>query len=182
MQWAIASRHQKPRRSPQSIRHPKTKQLLWADAICINQKDITEKGQYVKRMGNVFAGARRVLAWLGKDTKGMAQDCFALIRETVKYLDQLYEKHRGSLLDMAQPPASCPISGNQARWDQVRELGDLTWFSRAWIVQGAGLAKDCILVWGKERLEIAELIALAVYNHALLISIDSQAIWASITS
>ncbi|KAJ4294311.1 hypothetical protein N0V90_008001 [Kalmusia sp. IMI 367209] len=39
---------------------------LWADAVCINQEDLEEKGVQVQLMGLIFSGAVKVHAWLGE--------------------------------------------------------------------------------------------------------------------
>ena len=41
--------------------------LLWVDAICINQKDDEERAAQVQRMGLIFSSAQCVLAWLGPE-------------------------------------------------------------------------------------------------------------------
>jgi hypothetical protein len=42
------------------------KPLLWIDAICINQSDVTEKNHQVQQMGEIYSTAALVLMWLGK--------------------------------------------------------------------------------------------------------------------
>lgn len=49
-----------------SFRQPDTERILWADAICINQKDVQEKSQQVAMMARIYQKARRVLIWLGE--------------------------------------------------------------------------------------------------------------------
>jgi hypothetical protein len=40
---------------------------IWVDALCINQKDIAEKNIEVKRMGDIYKQADRVISWLGDE-------------------------------------------------------------------------------------------------------------------
>lgn len=47
------------------IRHPLETVILWVDALCINQRDISEKNYQVRMMGEIFSGAQLVIAWLG---------------------------------------------------------------------------------------------------------------------
>ncbi|KAH8177637.1 heterokaryon incompatibility protein (HET) domain-containing protein [Sarocladium implicatum] len=42
-------------------------QRFWADAVCINQDDLEERISQVEQMSQIYAGADRVLAWLGWD-------------------------------------------------------------------------------------------------------------------
>lgn len=40
---------------------------LWADALCIDQSNLREKASQIFMMGDIFARASRVIAWLGDD-------------------------------------------------------------------------------------------------------------------
>jgi hypothetical protein len=48
---------------------------LWVDSICINQSDNDEKTVQVRRMGDIYSKAKRVIIWLGEeqstDMKGL---------------------------------------------------------------------------------------------------------------
>jgi len=50
------------------LRLPETRRVLWVDAICINQGDVTERSQQVGLMGRIYHGAEQVLIWLGAGT------------------------------------------------------------------------------------------------------------------
>ena len=41
---------------------------LWVDAVCINQRNDTEKSQQVLHMRSIFAKARQTLMWLGEES------------------------------------------------------------------------------------------------------------------
>ncbi|KAE9371116.1 HET-domain-containing protein [Stipitochalara longipes BDJ] len=130
--------------------------FVWADAICINQVDNEEKGHQVKRMRKVYENAIEVLVWLGKDDEGVAEDCFSLIRETNEHLDHQLEIY-GKVIEIPPFIRESPISFDKSRWDRVRKLIDLPWFSRLWVLQEAALAKQCRLLWGENQLSLAEL-------------------------
>ncbi|KAF2651323.1 HET-domain-containing protein, partial [Lophiostoma macrostomum CBS 122681] len=42
--------------------------LLWADAICINQNDLQERGSQVQLMRSIYKSASEVLIWLGPES------------------------------------------------------------------------------------------------------------------
>ena len=48
------------------LRNPATDRVLWIDAICINQKDVTERNSQVTFMGDIYRSADHVLVWLGE--------------------------------------------------------------------------------------------------------------------
>lgn len=50
------------------LRQPRHTRVIWVDAICIDQTGTDEKSVQVLMMGRIYAGARRVVAWLGEET------------------------------------------------------------------------------------------------------------------
>ena len=51
-----------------ALRKEAEPRILWADAICINQKLVTERNMQVQMMRKIFQSARLVLVWLGDET------------------------------------------------------------------------------------------------------------------
>jgi hypothetical protein len=43
------------------LRYPMDEKLFWIDALCIDQSDDKEKTEQVRRMGDVYAQAERVI-------------------------------------------------------------------------------------------------------------------------
>ena len=142
------------------IRDRTESRFVWADAVCINQEDDTEKGHQVKRMGKVYENAEEVLVWLGSDGEGIAEDCFNLIRKTNEYLDHQVVFY-GDFRDMPTITKASAISFDKSRWSKVRTLVKMPWFTRLWVVQEAALAKQCTLLWGNNQLSLAELCELS---------------------
>jgi hypothetical protein len=48
-----------------AIRSPLRSQLIWADAVCINQKDVEEKNTQIPLMSDIYSTAADVVVWLG---------------------------------------------------------------------------------------------------------------------
>jgi hypothetical protein len=106
------------------------KELLWADGICINQADTQERGHQVQLMGMIYWQAQRVLIWL----KPCVPDYEPEIMEDVIYF-------AGSLL--------VPDVVYTARdWSALRRIFRSKWFSRVWVVQEFGLAREAIFHYG----------------------------------
>jgi heterokaryon incompatibility protein (HET) len=141
------------------IRQPERARLLWADAICINQDDKLEKGHQVKKMSAIYEAAKQVLVWLGSDTDGIAEDVFALIRETNKVLFDLLCKRIKWELD-----PKFGICVDKSRWSKVFKLLALPWFQRVWVIQESGLGKDCLLMWGLHSMRMADLVELEFWR------------------
>jgi hypothetical protein len=62
------------------IRHPLFYRNIWADAVCINQKDAAKRGHQVQMMGGVYESAEGVLVWSGQDHSLEAQSTFRSFR------------------------------------------------------------------------------------------------------
>ncbi|KAF7186847.1 Heterokaryon incompatibility protein 6, OR allele [Pseudocercospora fuligena] len=45
---------------------------VWMDAVCINQRDVSERSQQVAIMKDVYSRADRVLIWLGEEDESSA--------------------------------------------------------------------------------------------------------------
>ena len=141
---------------------PKTSQRLWADAICINQRNSEEKNHQVECIGQVYANARQVLVWLGADEGGTALDCFNLLKKWNLHLGELLDKYKHTQ-DIPSFEKQHLICDNVGRGSKLRRLMSRPWFSRVWVVQEAGLAKECHLLWGDQSMSFAELIEFACF-------------------
>ena len=49
------------------LRQEENPQVLWVDAICINQANLDEKAAQIPFMSRIYSTAGRVVAWLGED-------------------------------------------------------------------------------------------------------------------
>jgi hypothetical protein len=139
--------------------------LLWADALCINQKDDQEKGHQVKRMGEVYTNAERVLVWLGRDDENVAEDTFALIREANVYFADSFLQADQDLLKMVPFTKPYPICMDKERWSRVAELCLLPWFNRVWTVQEIAVAKEGCLFWGSISIGIADVLETCLWTY-----------------
>lgn len=48
------------------------KNLLWVDAVCVNQRDLDERSIHVRMMKNLYENAEKIFVWLGKLEDGDA--------------------------------------------------------------------------------------------------------------
>ena len=47
------------------IRDEKESQMLWVDAVCIDQNNVPERSQQVRQMPKIFQKASNIVVWLG---------------------------------------------------------------------------------------------------------------------
>ncbi|KAJ4990044.1 het domain protein [Stagonosporopsis vannaccii] len=119
------------------IRHKDKSRNLWADAVCINQKDLKEKGYQVKNMGQIYSKAEGVLIWLGVDSKLKAENTFSF-----------FIVCHSEFATAFYPPLI-----DKSLFNKEMELFlKLPWFDRIWVVQEAILASHAIFLWGSAQL------------------------------
>ncbi|KAF2399295.1 HET-domain-containing protein [Trichodelitschia bisporula] len=128
------------------IRKDGRTELLWADALCINQAHNVEKSKQVKMMGSIYQGADLVIAYIGEKQETDAQ-AFALMslitlrcgNPSIK--DFTVQKFR-SLSQLRLPPLEHPD------WAALFRFLYRPYFFRIWIVQEILLAEWCIVQCG----------------------------------
>ena len=125
--------------------------ILWVDALCINQHDVTERSQQVQVMGDIYKAAERVVVWLRKSGNGSR-----IAMQSIAKLPP------NPLADVA-----LGICRDERLGQPVLNLLRRPWWSRAWIVQEVALAKNVVLVCGGDVLDWAKLAAFveAVFLH-----------------
>jgi hypothetical protein len=135
---------------------------LWADAVCINQEDLQERMSQVELMSSIFAGARRVLSWLGweegKESRRHMQNAIRFIHAFMKDPEaglvdaRVLLLHHDYLADPTEDLAHLSEDdrrrfGEQARnWEAVKFFFEIEYFHRVWIVQELGLAREALLI------------------------------------
>ncbi|KAM6505437.1 hypothetical protein FSOLCH5_014654 [Fusarium solani] len=62
------------------LRDPKYPRMLWVDALCINQDDLKERQEQVKKMNLIYSAARKVIIWLGPETQE-TQGSFSMMKK-----------------------------------------------------------------------------------------------------
>jgi hypothetical protein len=142
-----------------------TPRLIWADALCINQGDVTERSSQVQLMREVYSKATKVVVWLGPDAEGHGQAAIAAVELIALFLTT-YQKF---VEDMRQKGIEWNNQGRghftfelceallqskniESPWPSLRALFMLPYWSRTWCVQEVHLARDITLYFGDGEL------------------------------
>jgi len=110
-------------------------QLIWIDAVCINQSDLKERSEQVKTMQKIYKGAFSLVVWLGAEENGSSK-AFALLSAISEVLehwpigDFKPDKELGKHLADTMSPAELEES-----WSSLAALFARPWFTRAWVCQ-----------------------------------------------
>lgn len=144
------------------LRRPDLMRIVWADALCINQNDISERNRQVAMMASVYRGAGRVVAFLGPKN----DECM----RAMALLDDIAGRVR---VDWSTTLVSSSLSGvdedeaENLRWPDVNapltltpgSLRDLlamlrhAWFERLWVRQEIGIgSSNAVLMCGQSEI------------------------------
>lgn len=131
--------------------------LLWADAVCINQNDLVEKGAQVQEMGNIYRKAQLVLGWIGPpaDDSELALKSLAYIgRACAAMPDGPCIQERLQLFQHALPAGDDDLD-EAFPVAPVIALCSRPWWGRIWVVQEVVLSKNVHVVCGSSSLEFS---------------------------
>jgi hypothetical protein len=141
--------------------------ILWIDAICINQDNLSERSEEVAKMGEIYRNAQRVVIWLGEQSEdsSLAVSTLRKIGEGIEYRavgpNFSIQVKPGSALELMECNKQT-ISSARPSWIAINNLLRRPWFTRLWVLQEIGLASDTITVVGSEE------ISRAIFQGALI--------------
>ncbi|KAF7919116.1 uncharacterized protein EAE98_009436 [Botrytis deweyae] len=157
------------------LRDKKTDIAVWADGICINQFDIEEKNKQVSLMSLIYEVARHTVIFLG-ETTSETDEIFKLLDSPMSSMtkqtkpgflsnvrksnttDQTFNLHSGGYIKSKID-------------DLIRQVIDMPWFRRIWILQELILSGDPWVQVGFHRLrwqDFTRLILDSKHNSALV--------------
>ena len=105
---------------------------FWIDQLCINQEDKREKADQVRMMGEIFASADNVIAWLGAPyaDSNVLTDFVVTLFNAMKNLAS-----RGIVITADSLCQNAGCERPSPKWLALRNLLNRPWFERLWIVQ-----------------------------------------------
>ncbi|PMD53878.1 HET-domain-containing protein, partial [Hyaloscypha bicolor E] len=112
---------------------------LWADAVCINQRDNKEKGHQVALMAKIYSNANCVLVWLGESNGAIHAGigCFRRLADAAWKYGLRYNK--------------------KVDFDSSNAFFTQDWFAGLWIVQEYVLTSSVKIYSGPDVLSHQEL-------------------------
>lgn len=77
--------------------------VLWADAICINQKNLNEKSHQVAQMGRIFQSAKTLRVWLGEAIPSDEHSFWALRQLDSFFSNELMGTRTAQIITLKRP-------------------------------------------------------------------------------
>lgn len=133
-------------------------QLLWADAVCINQANTAEKTAQVRMMRKIYEQATLVVAWLGKEI-ATDEAGFSLMRTIYKRFGDVSLEDLQSISfaqgdELRLPGVDDPV------WAAFCNILYRPYFFRVWIIQEIFSSKRCIVQCGTHVVDLHVLLGI----------------------
>jgi hypothetical protein len=139
------------------MRLPDKRRLLWADAVCINQEDMTERSHQVQKMLQIYQHATQVLVWLGPCEGNEAELASVAIHEMVdltcnhRQIAPSAIRNANRLYELV---ADNMRTYDGLKWEQPRFrkalhwLFSRPWFCRMWVFQEINAGPEGLVLCG----------------------------------
>jgi len=131
------------------LRRRHGERTLWIDALCINQKDISEVNKYVRRMWAIYEKAQNVVVFLG-EAHHSSDKALHLLFDLACLPSEVGERHR-------QITKYLQDNGKSSEWNALLQLMHRPWWGRAWVIQEYAVARKALFLCGSVRIDGDEL-------------------------
>ncbi|UPX12598.1 uncharacterized protein EKO05_0003140 [Ascochyta rabiei] len=146
---------------------------LWADSICINQKDLKEKGHQVAIMSRIYQRATCVLMHMGEDYEGHGSRVQSLLEDVTRMIENELKKICRTTWDSFPYYEKTPFVDDQ-RWISLSVFLKQEWFNRGWVVREAALAQHGWVIWGQSEFGWTQLMLTLVWLQVRAWEIEAQ--------
>ncbi|KAI0012251.1 heterokaryon incompatibility protein-domain-containing protein [Xylariaceae sp. FL0662B] len=129
------------------LRNEHDPRYLWADAVCINQRDAKEKSVQIQRMRDIYAKSTEVAVWLGEECED-SDAAMALVNETAaKWAREGGRPHGTTNEDGKANPLQHIQTFRNGPVRSLLRVVRRPYFSRVWVIQEVALAADRATVY-----------------------------------
>ena len=130
---------------------------LWVDAVCINQRDDSEKAAQVGMMASLYSQAEEVIVWLGTAShdsdSAMRQINAWSTNETFLTAESMNKMAAEDFSKAGIKFPSDPI------YNALEALYCRSWVTRLWVLQEIVLAQRCRLCCGSTEITLEQLVS-----------------------
>lgn len=132
--------------APRRIRHVDKERVIWVDAICINQADLSERSAQVRIMHRIYKMASQVLIYLGESSP-----------DSDKAIDVLNDDANGD-----RPFVTDRL--DDAEIEALSNFFNRDWFHRVWVLQEVAWAKSALVLCGSRNMSWRETVHKAYWS------------------
>jgi len=167
------------------LRYEASPRTFWVDAICIDQKNNTEKEQQVKVMHQIYDRAENVVVWLGPESASsdlamaFAWEIYYCFDAHGQWVEDEQQFYLLSPNERSEKAKSLVVAERASAWVALHRLLSRRWWGRAWISQELLVAKQVIVCCGKLKvpwsvMNLAISVCRATYHSVLALNITVE--------
>ena len=136
-----------------AVRLSRVHELIWNDAICINQDNADERNHQVQLMGRIYGDAKQVLIWL----VGESSEC-----EDLLHLIGREDRSTSTCLPCARARLkinelqSHPVDRIETSFRAMNHICRLAYWNRTWTLQEFVLARKMRLMYSSTEADIED--------------------------
>ncbi|MAD87099.1 MAG: hypothetical protein CL912_29420 [Deltaproteobacteria bacterium] len=144
---------------------------VWIDALCINQRNVSERNAQVRMMGSIYSHATRVIVWLGiggdymKAAMNHAQELSPLTVSLGGAQAIFMPENRATVSDRFHDT----MKGDNNERKAMFEFFKSPWWTRMWVLQEVALAKSVTFVYGDESIGFEHVYNTVVQIYASMV-------------
>jgi hypothetical protein len=156
------------------------------DYLCIDQSSLSERGQQVALIGEIYASAQRVFCWLGREDEHSTRvvELHRLLPPVVgNFVQEYMAATPGALLSwqsdmrldspqiVARLREQAGLEGlgetplSMEHWRAYATFCLRRWFRRTWVVQEMCLGRELVLLLGSARLDWSDVATVMLYMY-----------------
>lgn len=148
-------------RALRNLKETRLGMCYWVDSLCIDQENVQERNEQVKRMREIYGRARAVIVWLGQEEQ---MDRIAV--QTMRHLCR-----NPYVENTLQLPEDLLLAG----WPALFAFIQKPYWNRSWIIQELAMNHNSTLILcGKFKLTRRMIRLGAVYCQELLQTSEDQ--------
>ncbi|OAA71714.1 Heterokaryon incompatibility [Akanthomyces lecanii RCEF 1005] len=148
------------------LRRPREDQVLWVDAVCIDQSNVEERSLQIGLMRQIYSQASWVALWLGEPSLAVDEESGLPLSDLG--MDYIHDfaveiaERTNSGQDLGEGPLyqefikdrmAFQYSNSEVFTPRVRGLWDVlhrSWWKRLWVVQEVALSRQPTLICGSK--------------------------------
>lgn len=130
----------------QRFRHKDKIIKIWIDQLCIDQKNLEERGNQVQLMREIYSRARKTIVWLGNEAD-QSPLAFKLLERLKKPFETLSKS--GNTNDIHTEINSKWVMKD---WMALATLLRRPWFGRMWVLQELAVSSSATIICGQEQI------------------------------
>jgi len=148
----------------QGLRLTASSRHLWADAVCIDQADPSDKALQVPRMRSIYSLSQRTLIWLGTMGDSNAPSISPASKMAVRLAPLLALASRRTSLKIGTVDIRTGRRGQLSPFSGAFYLAMVhilrrPWFRRAWVVQEAAVSRKATILFDHIEYDWDEIVA-----------------------